>query len=256
MKSKVNFTLYWVSDGISEDWFVLVPCHINDPHSGSYMAEWFHCEYEGLTDVGSVQDSTICYEARADDVLEVPLNKIPNHMREGMKKNYRGLKGNLKGLKELFFDPEFNAVGIFKQDVRDMFEKELGNDFDKIMDWCWTNLEPDENGYDDPEFDGKYFVDAVDEYDANGVYKIMIDWSTIQDIIQYGKSGKSGYAPIHGQIELLENLGFTIIDDGDKSGQRVVIYDGTMYSEGEMESKVQEGRRIMNIIHGQKPDLN
>jgi hypothetical protein len=238
MKKTPDFTLYWVSDTINEDWFVIVPCHVHDTHMGSYMAEWFHCEYEDLNNI-SAQDSTICYEAMADDVMAVPFSMIPATMKKKMKEEFALLNGKMQVLKEIFFgEGEFeefeNApIKLFKPKIRKMFEKELNNDFDKIMEWCWTNLEPDEDNYLDKEFDGKYFKSNADYFDALEFYGMMLKWQTIGVILDTGK----GYAPVHGQIDLLTNLGFTIIDNGDKSSQRVVVYNGQMYTEGEMESK-------------------
>lgn len=247
-----KFTLYWIYDGIGEDWFVIVPCDYNDPATGSYMAEWFYCDYEGLTEVGFVQDTTICYQAMSDDVMSVPLSKIPKNMKIKMKENFKELEGKMQELKELLFDTEMSYIGVFNKKTRMMFKKEFNNNLDQIMNWCWTNLDPDENGYDDPEFDGKYFIKDVEQDDAFSLYKIMIDWQTIRAIIDDG----NGYAPVHGQLNLLKNLGFTIIDDGEKTGQRVVVRNGDMYAEGATESQVRESQRIMNIIHGQQPHLN
>lgn len=253
MKKKTpDFTLYWVQDGIQEDWFVIVPCNYYDCVTGAYMAEWFHCEYEGLTELSSVQDSILCYEAMSDDIMEVPFDKIPASMKKDMRKNYKELNSNIKGLKELFFDPEFECISIFKKEIREMFKNKFDDDFNKIMEWCYENLNPDKDTYNDPEFDGEFFIEDVDQDNAFSLYKIMLDWNTITSIIEDGH----GYAPVHGQLDLLKNLGFTIIDDGKKTGQRVVVYDGHMYAEGNMESEIMEARRIMNIVYGQKPDLN
>lgn len=53
---------------------------------------------------------------------------------------------------------------------------------------------------------------------------------------------RMGYAPFHAQVDLLESLGFAIIDDGVQSLVRTVVYDGELFTEGDMDAKLSHTR--------------
>lgn len=231
-KKEVKFSLYWVTDGEGEDWFVISPD--NGFHDYVY-AEMFHDEYEGHEPY--TEDNLVAPYSNADYICDVPfeiLNRLTtgrdNEMTyiEQSQKNYLSDVETRKGLKKFFFE---SLYPDFTDQYKAMLKKELKKshkNYEKIIDFIWDDF----CCMDD------YCIDIFGKENADinkkGLASCMLsEGRSISDF--------EGYGSFHAQIDILKEIeGMTIIDDGKTSHMRVVAFDGNIYSEGDMEAQIQE----------------
>lgn len=243
----LKFGVFWIEDGGSEDWFVLapIPKTVNN-QEGKDIAEFlaldFFLSYEGYDTDLECDDFFVIHKQflNCELVTTIKLSDLPPKYKNQSKKNAADYE-------DTYWEEE--VEGWAKSIMKPSFLKSIGgNDAGNIVNHFLTVGLCPNDGVDLDVYKKGTTQDQVNDF-------IM----AFHKLYNYLFIRSTGYAPFHGQIDLLKKIGFTIIDDGKESNVRTVVFkvfNGEVYSEGGLEANVCEARRIMNIIYNQKPDMN
>lgn len=209
-----NFTLYWVADDNHESsWFVLTNI------GGTEMSEFIHTELNDECQLGFWADEESfgysnleCHEVMSN----ITLDKLDEDTILYSKQRFVKYKADYIGER----GKEFIEL------MNDSFVGQNFQSVDAALQWTGDTLKYDHKK-DAIHWNSEHHGDT--DY-MNEVCCAIDAMSHIQHLLK----NCAVYAPVIIDLELLESLGFKILDDGFVSDRRMVLYNEALYIEGSM----------------------
>lgn len=233
-----KFSLYWVSDDIGQDWFVITPSFKDCPEFYEIdLAEECHSYNKDLE--FDLYGGGVYPMCNAQFVCHIPYEAMENNYINTFSKSgtVNGSISFLEASQAAYVELE-DKIGVIPYVLNKEILPNLPND---IVDIINSSEDPINHAYDfflrafESTKEMIFMFDTVygvEDEDLPYIVLEFLNMVRMRNNVEFFGHDKP-YGCITGSMKIISQIeGMSFIDNGRKSKHRTVVYDGVVYQEG------------------------